>query len=118
MKHIPKVLTAFASRKNGGIVISVMTLAELEHGLYKSLHTEKNAKNLNNFLSTVQILPFEAEAAIQYGRICTDLERKGTTISTMDMLIAAHAKAAGLVVVTNNTKEFERVEGLEIENWA
>ena len=67
--------------------------------------------------SLLNILPFDDEAAAEYGKICATLRRQGTPIGAMDMLIAAHAKAKGLIVVTNNVREFERVKGLGLENW-
>ena len=69
------------------------------------------------FLSPISVLDFDTDAAEEYGKIRADLERKGTPIGPMDMLIAAHAKAEDLVLVTNNTREFERVEDLEVEDW-
>ena len=63
------------------------------------------------------MLPFEDNAAAEYGKICAQLKQKGTPIGQMDMLLAAHAKAKGLVVVTNNIREFERIDGLAFENW-
>ncbi len=83
-----------------------------------SSYPEKNSVALSQFLSIIEILPFDDEAACQYGLIRADLQRKGTLIGQMDMLIAAHAKAKGLTIVTNNVREFERVNGLELENWA
>ena len=70
-------------------------------------------------MSIVEILPFDDEAAAEYGKICAMLQRQRTPIGVMDMdmLIAAHAKAKGLIIVTNNVREFERVEGLGLENW-
>ena len=70
------------------------------------------------FLSGIQVLPFEGEAAREYGAIRAGLKNKGIPIGANDLLIAAHAKSAGLTLVTNNTREFERVEGLKLENWA
>ena len=101
-----------------GISISVITLAELNHGVEASQYPEKNAVSLNQFLSIVDILPFDDDAAAEYGKICATLRRQGTPIVVMDMLIAAHAKAKGLIIVSNNVKEFARVEGLELKNWA
>ncbi len=63
-------------------------------------------------------LPFDEAAAEEYGKICAALHGKGTPIGTMDMLIAGHAKSKDCVLVTNNVREFERVEGLRVENWA
>jgi len=101
-----------------GISISVITLAELNHGVEASQYPEKNAVSLNQFLSIVDILPFDDDAAAEYGKICASLRRQGTPIGVMDMLIAAHAKAKGLIIVSNNAREFARVEGLELKNWA
>ena len=101
-----------------GLCISTITLAELTHGIYKSVNKEKNADSLFQFLLKIEILPFDAEAAIEYGKICAHLQKQGTPIGTMDMLIAAHALSKSLTIVTNNVREFERVPGLVIENWS
>ena len=83
-----------------------------------SSNPEKNAQALLRFLVPFSILPFEPAAATEYGEIRAYLQRQGTPIGPLDMLIAGHARAEGLVLVTNNGKEFERVPGLVIENWA
>ena len=101
-----------------GLCISAITLAELEHGVEKSLYPERNRAALLQFLSILDVLPFDDDAATEYGKICADLQRKGTPIGTMDMLIAGHARAEHVILVTNNTREFERVDGLRLENWA
>jgi len=101
-----------------GICISVITLAELEHGVAKSAYPQQNADGLARFLSVFDVLPFGGEAATMYGIIQADLQRKGIPISPMDTLIAAHAKAEDVTLVTNNVREFERVDGLYLENWA
>lgn len=101
-----------------GLCISAITLAELEHGISKSSFPEKNRTALSRFLSIIGVLPFDEAAAGEYGKICAHLQRQGTLIGTMDMLIAGHAKVQDCILVTNNVKEFERVPGLQIENWA
>ena len=101
-----------------GICISVITLAELEHGVAKSAYPQRNADGLIRFLSVFDVLPFGGEAATMYGIIQADLQRKGIPISPIDTLIAAHAKAEDVTLVTNNVREFERVDGLYLENWA
>lgn len=116
-KKPEKVLMDLYSNMGEGITISAITLAELMHGVEASAYPEKNTLALNQFLSIVDILPFDDEAAAEYGKICATLRRQGTPIGAMDMLIAAHAKAKGLIIVTNNVREFERVKGLKIENW-
>ena len=112
-----KVLNTLKEKLNDGICISAITLAELAHGVEKSAARDKNRAALLRFLSILTVLPFDDLAAAEYGEVCADLQRKGTPIGTMDMLIAAHAKTEGLILVTNNTREFERVEGLTLENW-
>lgn len=101
-----------------GLCISAITLAELEHGVEKSAAPEKNMMALMQFLAIMDVLPFDDEAACEYGKICAYLQKRGTPVGTMDMLIAGHAKAEGLILVTNNVREFERIPDLEIENWA
>ncbi|WP_071427739.1 type II toxin-antitoxin system tRNA(fMet)-specific endonuclease VapC [Merdimmobilis hominis] len=101
-----------------GLCISAITLAELEHGVEKSVNPEKNQMALIQFLAILDILPFDDLAAAEYGNICAYLQKRGTPIGTMDMLIAGHARAEGLILVTNNVREFMRVPNLGIENWA
>ena len=103
---------------HNGICISVITLAELEHGVAKSAQPDSNADRLRQFLSIFDVLDFDTAAASCYGIIRANLERAGRPIGPLDMQIAAHAKSEGLVLVTNNVKEFERIEGLKLENWA
>lgn len=111
------VLKRLRSELDSGICISSVTLAELRFGVEKSLYPERNTVALSQFLVPLNVLPFDDTAAVEYGRICAFLQRKGTPIGTMDMLIAAHAKTVGIPLVTNNTKEFERVPDLLLENW-
>ena len=99
------------------ISISAITVAELEYGARKSSLPEKNHAALNEFLGPFLILNFDYAATIEYGIIRNDLEQKGIPIGPFDMLIAAHAKSQNLTLVTNNAKEFNRVDGLKIENW-
>jgi len=72
---------------------------------------------LDKFLTPLEIIDFDFKATISYGKIRTELEKKGTPIGPLDMLIAAHAKSLDLTLITNNEKEFERIPGLKIENW-
>ncbi|HBI51252.1 MAG TPA: VapC toxin family PIN domain ribonuclease [Ruminococcaceae bacterium] len=116
-KKPESVLKRLRSELDSGICISSVTLAELRFGVEKSLYPERNTVALSQFLVPLNVLPFDDTAAVEYGRICAFLQRKGTPIGTMDMLIAAHAKTVGIPLVTNNTKEFERVPDLLLENW-
>lgn len=95
-----------------------MKKAELVHGVEKSKAIEKNRVVLVLLLANIEIMNFDSLAAESYGKIRADLEKAGTPIGPLDMMIAGHAKALGYTVVTNNTKEFERVKGLKLENWA
>lgn len=101
-----------------GLAISSITLAELEYGVALSEQKERNANALAQFLVLISVLPFEETAAEEYGTIRAALRRQGTPIGALDELIAAHAKANDMILVTNNTREFERVKGLKLENWA
>lgn len=97
--------------------ISSIVIAELWFGVAKSQHKEQNKKALENFLAPFTILDFDTKAAEKYAHIRADLEAKGTVIGANDLLIASHALSQELILVTNNVKEFERVENLRIENW-
>ena len=101
----------------GMLCISSITVSELMHGAYKSQHVTKNLRALESFLMPFEILSYDAEAATSYGKIRADLERQGRIIGGMDLLIAAHALSLDMTIVTNNTKEFERIKGLRVENW-
>ena len=118
IKNKPEsVLKRLKNNLDSGLCISAITLAELEHGVEKSANPEKNALALFQFLAILKVLPFDDLAAVEYGKICAFLQKKGMPIGTMDMLIAAHARTENFVLVTNNVREFERVPGLQIENW-
>lgn len=119
MKNKPEhVLQRLKKEINSGVCISAITLAELEHGMQHSSNPAKNEQALLRFLIPLTVLPFGAAAASEYGAIRTHLQSKGTPIGPLDMLIAAHARAEDMVLVTNNVREFERVPKLEVETWA
>lgn len=102
----------------GELCISTITLAELVLGIYKSANKQRNTDALILFLFRVAILPFDSAAAIEFGKICAYLQKRGTPIGERDTLIAAHALSQSLTIVTNNVREFDRVPGLQIENWS
>ena len=112
------VLKKFQQYNPGDLCISAITMAELEYGVYNSLKPEQNRLALLMFLSNIEIIPFDTKAAEIYGQIRHDLKTKGELIGSNDLLIAAHAKSLGYTLITNNTKEFERVDGLILNNWA
>ena len=111
------VLERFKSFRIGDIAISTITLAELEYGATKSAHPRRNREALEQFVSPLELAPFDQPASAAYGRIRTTLESRGRPIGSMDMLIAAHAISLDATLVTNNKREFERVLGLKVENW-
>lgn len=119
IKHKPeKVFLKLQKVEPEDVCISSITYAELVHGVEKSKAVERNRLALSLLLSNIEILDFDVDAADAYGKVRADLEKKGTPIGPLDMMIAGHALSLGYKVVTNNVKEFERVKGLKIENWA
>ena len=119
IKHKPeKVFQKLQTIHPEDVCISSVTYAELVHGVEKSSAVEKNRLALSMLLANMEILDFDADAADCYGKIRAGLERKGTPIGPLDMMIAGHAQSLGYTVVTNNVKEFSRVNALRIENWA
>jgi tRNA(fMet)-specific endonuclease VapC len=111
------LLERIASHTIADIGISSITVAELQYGVYRSQHQAQNEQALAQFLIPLNILDFDHEAAVAYGRLRAALEAQGATIGSLDMLIAAQAVSRGLTVVTNNTREFARVPGLSVEDW-
>lgn len=101
----------------GQLAISSITYAELAYGVQKSQQRVMNRAALEHFCVRIELLPYSAEAAEQYGLIRSDLEARAQVIGPNDLHIAAHAKAENLTLVTKNLKEFERVDGLRLENW-
>lgn len=112
----PRVFEHFEMRRIGDIAISSITGAELAFGAEKS-GSQRNRQTLDKFLAPLDILPFDEAAMRRYGMLRSDLERKGTPIGALDLLIAAHALALNCTLVSNNLREFRRVEGLRTENW-
>ena len=117
MKNLPNTVTQFNQKRDKGIVISSITASELYFGVHNSKTPDKIAVLLANFLIGVPVVDYGAAAGDCYGRIRAGLKRKNKIIGELDMLIAAHALSLGLILATNNTREFERVDGLYIEDW-
>ncbi len=111
------VLKRFLEYQIGDIGISSITLSELRYGVAKSTHQEKNTKALDEFITPLEVVSFDEEAAHVYGDIRATLEKAGTPIGSMDMLIAAHAVSLGIPLVTNNAREFIRTPALNIIDW-
>ncbi len=112
------VLQQVLSRQPGDIAISTITLAELEYGVTRSHDPDRNRVALLQFVLSFTILDFDQKASTEYGCIRSSLESKGRPIGPMDLLLSAQAKSHNLILVTNNEKEFRRIEGLRVENWA
>jgi tRNA(fMet)-specific endonuclease VapC len=114
----PKLLKHFKSHTVGDIGLSSITLAELRYGVSKSRYIEKNQQALDEFILSLEIADFDEKAAREYGAIRAELERTGTPIGSMDMLIGAHALALGAILVTNNIKEYKQIKNLKILDWS
>lgn len=117
-KHPANVLKKLERQLIQDVCISSITLAELMFGVEKSLHKEKNKAALNEFILPLEIVSFDDNAANHYGEIRAYLEAKGKLIGSLDLMIAAHARSLGLTLITNNEKEFSRVQHLKIDNWS
>jgi tRNA(fMet)-specific endonuclease VapC len=117
-KKTEKILKTLQQKRNFDLSISSITLAELEYANENSMHKEKNKIALMEFLTVMDIRKFDEKAAQEYGKIQKELKDKKCLIGPFDMLIGAHARSLNMILVTNNTKEFERISELRIENWA
>jgi tRNA(fMet)-specific endonuclease VapC len=113
----PLLLERLQSVPVGDVCMSVITKAELLYGVEVSPRRAQDAAALAAFLPYVEVVDFEEEAAVHYAEIRADLKKRGALIGANDLLIAAHARARGLTLVTKSTAEFERVRGLTIDNW-
>ncbi|MFI5011925.1 MAG: type II toxin-antitoxin system VapC family toxin [Hyphomicrobiales bacterium] len=113
----PEVLARFQRLKPGQAVLSVITYGELLYGAEKSRHRAQALRQLEELAALMPVMPLPQEAGHAYGAIRATLEAKGEIIGNNDLWIAAHAKSAGLIIVTNNEREFRRVAGLKVQNW-
>ena len=116
-EHPPSVIERFSSHAVGDIGISVITLAELEYGVSKSSRPARNREALEQFISPLEVAPFDRRATAVYGKLRTTLEKKGQAIGSMDLLIAAQALSLEVQLITHNLREFGRVPGLRVEDW-
>ncbi len=112
-----EIINKFNSYSVGEIGVSSITVSELQYGVSKSRHKQKNQQRLDEFLVPFDVLSFTQKEAVHYGEIRAELERKGKIIGQFDLLIAAHALSGNRIVVTNNENEFRRISGLKLENW-
>ena len=102
----------------GQLSMSAITFAELMNGAKKSQRVEANVSRLNALGEILEICSFDQQAALAYGDVRSSLEKRGEVIGPHDLLIAAHALSLDRILITNNDREFKRVEGLKVENWA
>ena len=111
-----EILDTF-NNNTGKMAVSSITEAELYYGVEKSQRPTNNGRIVEDFLSRLTVLPYDSKAASHFGNIKADLAKKGTLIGENDIHIAAHARSQGLVLVSNNLREFQRIQGLMLENW-
>ena len=112
------VLKRFEQLQQGEMVMSFITLGELMFGAEKSQYRDETIEKLNRLTELIPVVLPDPATALHYGQIRSHLERAGTPIGANDLWIAAHARSSNLVLVSNNTREFQRVPGLKMENWA
>jgi len=117
IKNRPDQVREAFIRHEGQMAISSVTWGELIYGVERSSQPEENLADIEAMTARLDVLPLNEQAATHFGQIRAELYRLGQPIGPYDMLIAGHARAFGLVLITNNEKEFERVPGLMIENW-
>lgn len=117
IKRKPPHIKRLFNANVGQLCISAVTYGELICGVEKSQSTERNQRDLEGFAARLEILQFDPAAAQQFGQVKAELELSGGMIGPYDMMIAGHARSHGLILVSNNLREFSRVEGLRVENW-
>jgi tRNA(fMet)-specific endonuclease VapC len=117
IKNKPQIVREAFNLHDGQLCISAVTLMELIYGAEKSAAPEKNLAVVESFAARLEVLPFDNDATAHTGMIRSELARAGTPIGPYDYMIAGHARSRGLIVVTNNLREFERVSGLRVEDW-
>lgn len=118
-KHNPPVVRErFVLHAASELAMSVITLGELRFGAEKSQARERALTAISQLEASIEVMPLSESAGEHYGQIRADLQRKGQSIGNNDLWLAAHARAEGWILVTNNEREFIRIEGLQVENWA
>lgn len=118
LKHRPVKVRAAFKQHTGAMCLSCISLGELIYGAEKSAQVERNLSVVEGLAARLTIEPFDAQASMHFGQLRAELSRSGRVIGPYDMMIAGHARALGLILVTNNRREFDRVPGLRVENWA
>lgn len=118
LKNKPQSVREAFNRHHGQLCISSVTLMELIYGAEKSSAPESNLSVVEGFAARLEVLPYDTNAAAHTGQLRAELAEAGKPIGPYDQMIAGHARSLGLIVVTNNLREFERVPGLRVEDWA
>jgi tRNA(fMet)-specific endonuclease VapC len=118
IKHRPSKLRKAFKQHERQMCLSAVTMGELIYGAEKSTQVERNLSDIEGFAALVEVMPFNTTAAIHFGQLRAELHRAGKPLGPYDMMIAGHARALGLTLVTNNAREFKRVPGLRVINWA
>ncbi len=117
IKNRPEGLRERFNRLSDQLCISAVTLAEIIYGAEKSARPIENLAVVDQFAARLDVLPFGERAATHYGQIRADLERAGHPVGLHDMMIGGHARSEGLILVSNDLREFQRIEGLRVDNW-
>ena len=117
IKNRPQQVREVFKRHHGQLCISTVTLMELIYGAEKSANPERNLADAEGFAARLEVLKYDQDAAAHTGQLRAELAKAGTPIGPYDQMIAGHARSQGLIVVTNNLREFERVPGLRTEDW-
>jgi tRNA(fMet)-specific endonuclease VapC len=118
VKDRPQQVREAFKRHQGQMCISTVTLGELVFGAERSTQPQRNLIDIEGLAARLEVSPFDVGAATNFGQLRAELYGQGKPIGPYDMMIAGHARSLGLILVTNNEREFNRVPGLRIENWA
>lgn len=118
VKNRPAHMREVFNQHHGQMCISAVSLMELIYGAEKSASPERNLAVIEGFAARLDVLPYDEIAASHTGQLRAELAKSGTPIGPYDQMIAGHARSRGLIIVTNNRREFDRVPGLRVEDWA
>ena len=117
IKNRPKRVREAFKKNADHLSMSAVTLGEMIYGAEKSAQVTRNLDDIEGLAARMDVLPFDYQAAAHFGQVRAELAKTGKTIGPYDLMIAGHARSLGLILVTNNMREFKRVPGLRVENW-
>jgi tRNA(fMet)-specific endonuclease VapC len=118
IRNRPKKVRDAFKKHADYLAMSTVTLGELIYGAEKSAQSVRNLADIEALAARMDVVPFDSQAAIHFGQVRAELAKSGKLIGPFDLMIAGHARSLGLILVTNNLREFKRVPGLRVENWA